>query len=501
MNITRFLFLLAPLVYSCTSIASILTVYSGYRTDAAQFNLASSESEASHVLTSGTYETLLVWDGGTNFKPWLAKSWKKTDDLTIQFDLHKNIVFHNGQIMTPADVIGSLKFLKKNTRFNSLMLSNIDNATQIGQSIVQFRLQRPDPLALRKISFWLRILPCSQACERSQNIAGTGRWIPEFNHGRIQRFLPHQKYWQTTPSSSNFSELRISQITDQKFENFDTTNEQSIMVYDLPWTKMLWAKRSGIFNTESFLAGIAVFGVFNLKSQNKLLFSEKFRHAINLAINRKELRKLVFGNRALSLRSLSISTDEGYNKEVLPYDYNPQKAKDILKSELSAANINRFELTIGLQSGDPTTKRMGKFICSSLDAVGVHCTILETYDVDQHDQLKGRVDLVLGNDPSPYGHSDFFLENFFSAQSPYFLNSDPVISDLMKQAKEASSEQSASILYKKIDQEFRDRHFGVPGFQFEKLIAYSKNIRYVREPSGILNLSNIYMNSALFKMP
>src|ERR1019366_1628553 len=57
-----------------------------------------------------------AWDGlvyrdpdGYVMKPLLAKSWKWNDDTTLEFELQPDAKFHNGDPVTAADVVYTIK--------------------------------------------------------------------------------------------------------------------------------------------------------------------------------------------------------------------------------------------------------------------------------------------------------------------------------------------------------------------------------------------------------
>src|SRR6188474_921142 len=50
------------------------------------------------------FDSLLHRSTKLEFEPSLATSWKAISDTVWEFKIRKNVRFHNGEIMTPADV-------------------------------------------------------------------------------------------------------------------------------------------------------------------------------------------------------------------------------------------------------------------------------------------------------------------------------------------------------------------------------------------------------------
>lgn len=55
------------------------------------------------------YETLITQTNDLDLEPGLAVAWRQIDDTTFEFDLRQDVVFHNGDPFTAADVVFSIR--------------------------------------------------------------------------------------------------------------------------------------------------------------------------------------------------------------------------------------------------------------------------------------------------------------------------------------------------------------------------------------------------------
>jgi peptide/nickel transport system substrate-binding protein len=98
------------------------------------------------------YETLLSYDKSFNYEPSLALSWGRIDDLTWEFNLRKNVLFHDQSTFDAADFIYSIEAAMSDDDSGlSSLLSNIESVEQSSDYKVQIMTYEPDPLLLNKL--------------------------------------------------------------------------------------------------------------------------------------------------------------------------------------------------------------------------------------------------------------------------------------------------------------------------------------------------------------
>src|SRR5215469_3655932 len=64
------------------------------------------------VFYQTVYETLVRFDERRQeYVPWLAKSWRRIDDKTLEFELRDDVKFHNGDKFDADDVVATINFI------------------------------------------------------------------------------------------------------------------------------------------------------------------------------------------------------------------------------------------------------------------------------------------------------------------------------------------------------------------------------------------------------
>lgn len=114
-----------------------------------------------YVLSLHTMDGLIYRDPETfQLKPLLATRWRQVDDTTIDFELRKDVAFHNGDPLTADDVaytvstVVSLSGIAVPSNYEFLAGAEATSPTS-----VRIRLRRAYPAALDYIAMVLPILP------------------------------------------------------------------------------------------------------------------------------------------------------------------------------------------------------------------------------------------------------------------------------------------------------------------------------------------------------
>ena len=104
--------------------------------------------DATTLSKFGTAETLVQLSDDLKVEPLLATEFAQTDDLTWTFTLRSGVTFHDGQELTPQDVVTSLTEVRDNADYrDSARLANVTTIAADGQDIV-LTLSAPDSTLL-----------------------------------------------------------------------------------------------------------------------------------------------------------------------------------------------------------------------------------------------------------------------------------------------------------------------------------------------------------------
>jgi peptide/nickel transport system substrate-binding protein len=117
-------------------------------------------------------------------------------------------------------------------------------------------------------------------------------------------------------------------------------------------------------------------------NNNYILFSNpKVRAALTFAINREEILSEYLGNNGdLAVGPVAPIFKDSYNHDLKPYEFNPEKAKELLAAEgwkdinkdgIIEKNGVQFSFTLNYAGGNPRREFAATVIKNNLKAIGV----------------------------------------------------------------------------------------------------------------------------------
>lgn len=112
--------------------------------------------------SDAVFDGLISWDEKTQkFEPLLAKSWRRVDPVTLEFDLRDDVKWHDGHPFSADDVVHTIQYLldpASRLRFGHFW-SWIKTAEKIDSHKVRIIAKEPTPFDLAQIAFQTVILP------------------------------------------------------------------------------------------------------------------------------------------------------------------------------------------------------------------------------------------------------------------------------------------------------------------------------------------------------
>jgi peptide/nickel transport system substrate-binding protein len=156
-------------------------------------------------MLSQTGEYLAVSDPDLTLRPVLAESWKPNDDGSVwTFKIRKGVKFHNGQVLTAADVAATIDRLADPAN-GSVALSAFAGALSKGgakaidDETVEFHLDAPNgnfPYLVSSDNFNAIILPANYTGNFDKDFVGTGPFkLEKFTPKARASFVRNDDYW------------------------------------------------------------------------------------------------------------------------------------------------------------------------------------------------------------------------------------------------------------------------------------------------------------------
>jgi len=290
-------------------------------------------------------ETLITTDYYDHFKlkPGLAESWDLIDDTTLIFHLRKGVKFHNGEVMTAADVVftfGQERLLGKDAparKTTNPFLYNIKSVVALDPYTVEVKAHEKDALFITRFANF----PTQIISEKGYKAAGSWEAFGRIPVGtgpyKIVEYVDAEKvvlerfdgYWGEAKASVEKVEFKYVPELSTRIAGL-RTGEFDIITEVPPDQAMAIDKMAGVKIRGGAIRNI--FGMFFDETNSSPMKDPKVREALTLAIDRKLLVKMLFSDLTSIPQNWQMKLfGEMFLEDYPGVEYNPEKAKALLK--------------------------------------------------------------------------------------------------------------------------------------------------------------------------
>ena len=360
-------------------------------------------------------------------EPALAESWEfSADKLKLVFTLRKDLQWSDGHPLTAEDV----DFTYNQLYFNPKIPASSRDGFRIGESKalpkvrklndLQIEFTLPEPFAPFLGNASVSILPAHvlkptlEETDRDGNLKFLTTWTldtpPEeipansaykiANYDTAQRvvFEANPYYWKKEVLNEDVPHIKrvvweIVESTDTSLMQFRSGNLDFIGVSPENFSLLKKEEKKGNFRIKDggpdYGTNYIVFNLNTGRKKGKPLVAPyksqwfnnlKFRKAVAYALNRQRIVKNIYRGLGQPQNSfVSVQSPFAY-KELQGYDYNPEKAKQLLKEagfyynkkgQLFDARGNRVKFTLNTNTGNEIRESMGEQVEADLEAIGM----------------------------------------------------------------------------------------------------------------------------------
>ncbi|TPN78593.1 ABC transporter substrate-binding protein [Mesorhizobium sp. CU2] len=330
--------------------------------------------------------------GTTELGPSLADSYDVSDDGKVYtFKLHPGVKFSNGRAVTAADVKWSIeRAVNPKTQgpgagfFHSIVgadkmtagtAETMDGITVVDDHTVKFTLAQPDATFLNVLALNFASVVPKEAVEAAggdfgKHPVGSGAFtLKEWTIGQRLVFVKNPDYFiKDRPHVDSFTievgqEPLVALLRLQK-------GEVDIAGDGIPPAKFLEMKKSPEFEGMIVDRQQLETSYVTLNTQVKPFDNVKVRQAVNMAINKDRIVRIING-RATPASQVLPPLMPGYDQNYKGYAYDPEKAKALLAE---AGFKDGFSTQIYTSNTDPQP-RITQAIQQDLAAIGVKAEI------------------------------------------------------------------------------------------------------------------------------
>lgn len=283
------------------------------------------------AVTEQIFNTLLRIDDNGNVVPELAESYEYASPTELIIKIKKNVKFHNGDTMTVNDVVFSLnRMLEKPA--SRIMIEIIDKIDILDDSTIKLTLKNSSAPLLFSLAHPLTaILNEKDTKAKNDMIAtepmGTGPYkFVSWGDGEKIEFVAFDDYFEGRPK---IDKLIIRAITENSSRLAALETGEIDIAYSVaPVDTGVIEKNK---NLELISAPTTSTEYMTLNTTKAPFNNKDFRVALNYALDKQSMADSVFMGKAKPATTIVNPNVFGYSSEVPGFEYNPEKAKELIK--------------------------------------------------------------------------------------------------------------------------------------------------------------------------
>lgn len=439
------------------------------------------------MLSRQVYEPLYWINDEGEELPMLATEYSVSEDgLTWTFQLREGVTFQNGDPLTAQDVVYSYERCFDNAYMQE-KVEAIDSVTAPDDSTVEMHLKYQfSPLMEKIAAIGIVSQSFAEANMDDQgllgfNACGTGAYSVKEAIPDVSITLEaYSGYW---GGEAPIKTLNFEQITDETTA-VTAFEAGEIDVMSIPSANWAQISESGQYNTDSRPSNHVVYLIFNTEAAP--FDNRELRQAIAYAINREDIIAVAADGLADPATSLATSYMLGYTEDHMTYEYDPEKAKELLAE---AGYPDGLDIgSMKTMSGSYFEKVM-QVVQSQLAEIGITSTI-EGMDGNSlvEDCITGNFTLAdMGQNLS----LDYdFLKTYFNEEYINGLNmarvSDSQIQELFEQGASTTDREERLAIYQEIEDLTQELCAYVPLYNLQTTTAWNKDLNYTPSVTGVL---------------
>ncbi len=434
-----------------------------------------------------------AWDGliyrdpnDFTMKPLLAKTWKWVDDTTLEFELQPDATFHNGDKVTSADVlytVGVITDPKAGLAVPSNFSPWLAGAEAVDATHVRIKLKQAFPAALEYVSFVLPIYPKTYREKvgrdgyRKEPI-GAGPYKITHVEGSSQ--IDMERYEAYYPGSAKgkppIRKLVIKQVQDAATELTQLLGNQVDWIWQFnpdQYDKIAAMPALQTMSHESMRIAHLSMDAAGRSGEKNPLTDVRVRKAISYAIDRKAFAEKLVTRGSRVPDAPCYFTQFGCNMDAaVKYDYNPAKAKELLKEAGYADGFDTEIVNILL----PTWAAK---VQNDLAAVGIRAKVNTM-------QVSGAISRWQeGKAPLYFSSWGSYSINDVSAIMPYFFSGlsedyarDATVTADLKEAGSVVDPAKRKVAYDRAIQRITDQAYWLPVGTYVTVYGLAKNLNF-----------------------
>lgn len=327
------------------------------------------------------YDGLTHIDPDGRLQPALALSWENDGDRRWVFDLRPNATFQNGAAVTATGIAANINhlILPENAGYPiATEMSVIESARALDDRTLEIVTRVPDPMLAKRMSL-MRLVDFDLwtdigADAYARAPIGSGPYkLEAWNKGGAIAFTAYDGAWRKAKA---FDDLRIFTLKDSIARTQALVAGQIDLALGLTPEDAPLIEAQGMNVHIHFGNQVMALGLPNALKDVSPLNDVRVRQAINYAVNRRAIVDLILGGMFPLASQGATPANVGYNPDITPYEYDPDRARGLLAE---AGYADGFELVIEVLVGmGPSDSLIYQQVAQDLSQVGIQVDLRTT---------------------------------------------------------------------------------------------------------------------------
>ena len=426
------------------------------------------------------FDGLVALDENGQVVPKLATDWVASEDgLHYTFHLREGVKFHNGNDFTADDVKLSVERFRDESWMQFASFA-VDSCDIVDDYTVTINLKYAYGNFLNML-WYCAIIDSDHYSSMSEeefarNPVGTGPFkFAEWTPAQHVVLEANEEYWDGAPQMKKLTFNFISD-TNTALVALETGQADLAFGTSLSATTFQQAQQNESLATDSTVGNSFYFVNFN---SNRI--SKEVRQALSYAIDRDAINTLVNEGTGYLGDIPLVEGQEGYTTDITTYEYNPEKAKELL----SAAGADGLTLTFYYGESADNSK-LGQALQSQLANVGV---TLELEPVENGTWWAtfedGNYDVSRGGYPMEKANTDSCYYDMFHSTGTFNVSriNNPEIDALLDEARTELDSAKRDEIYVQVNQILTEEAYFIPLYFSASMIVYNKDLQGVKADS------------------
>lgn len=284
-----------------------------------------------------------TWDG--KIVPEIAESWETPDPTTYLFKIRRGVKFHDGHLLNADDVLFTFqRILSENgisgkTSPRKDLLGPVERVEKLDDYTVKFTLKNPFPVFTQALAHF-QIVPehyIKQVGDDkfAEKPIGTGPF--KFKEGNLSDQVVLERFDDYYGGSPDLPPVGPAPVKTAIFRmmpdpatRVSSLKAGEVHIIDKLPPDMAKSLASDPNVVVQSVPGTRVYGI-ELNNKKPPFDDVRVRKALNYAIDWDTILNSIYGDNAGRLATVFLPSGFGFDENLRPYEYNPEKAIALLK--------------------------------------------------------------------------------------------------------------------------------------------------------------------------